>query len=120
MFQLLFGNEQSSATWYTIYGGGPNLDAKGFALESTRGIPDVFMNTHNAIVALLLGYNNNVTSGNRDLIYYVTLYNTKGTQDEERFPFMRQCVAIAKRMSRLRQKDNEVQNSLDSFDANTM
>ena len=28
-------------------------------------------------VSLLLGYNNNVMSGGRDMIYYVTLYNTK-------------------------------------------
>jgi hypothetical protein len=65
-------------------------------LVSERDIPDVFLNTHNKTVSLLLGYNNNVMSGGRDMIYYVTLYNTKTNQKEETFPFLKQCVAISK------------------------
>jgi hypothetical protein len=45
-------------------------------MESKRALPDVFLNTNNPIISEVLGFNNNVTMGNMNCIYYVTLYNT--------------------------------------------
>ena len=70
-FNLESGEEESSGKWYKAYGNGKDVQAKGFNLVSIRGVPDVFLNTHNKTVSLLLGYNNNVASGGRDMIYYV-------------------------------------------------
>ena len=116
MFDLIFAEEDSTATWYTIYGSRPDLKASGFSLVSTRGVSDVFMNAHNKAVCTVLGYNNNVSSGGRDMIYYVTLYNTKSNQQEERFPFFKQCVAIAKRMKRINFEENQVAREFDNAD----
>jgi len=116
MFDLIFAEEDSTATWYTIYGSRPDLKASGFSLVSTRGVSDVFMNAHNKAVCTVLGYNNNVSSGGRDMIYYVTLYNTKSNQQEERFPFFKQCVAIAKRMKRIHFEENQVAREFDNAD----
>jgi hypothetical protein len=44
--------------------------------------------------------------GNRNCIFYVTLYTTKGTQNEEQFPFLNHCTAIAKRIRKLRENQN--------------
>jgi hypothetical protein len=49
-----------------------------FSMETKRDIADVFFNTNNPVVSQLFGYNNNVAMGNRNCIYYVTLYRTKG------------------------------------------
>jgi len=117
MFDLIYGEENGSATWYTIYGNPPNLKARGFSLVSTRDVPDVFMNAHNRTVSALLGYNNNVSSGGRDMIYYVTLYNTKSTQKEEKFPFFKQCVAIAKRMKRIQMEEHRVETVINNTDS---
>ena len=89
MFDLTFGPEQSRGKWFLVYGGVPDLDAKGFTLVWERGIPDVFLNIHNKTISLLLGYNNNVMNGGRDIIYYVTLYNTKTNQKKEMSPFLK-------------------------------
>ncbi len=45
-------------------------------------------------------------------IYYVTPYNTKGNQEEESFPFLRHCTAIAKRLRKLRNQDREISRDL--------
>jgi hypothetical protein len=74
------------------------------------------MNAHNKTMSTLSGYNNNVSSGGRDMIYYVTLYNTKLNQQEERFPFFKQCVAIAKRMKRLQFEENKVIREIENAD----
>jgi len=50
--------------------------------------------------------------GNRNCIYYVTLYNTKGNQEEESFPFLRHCTAIAKRLRKLRNQEREITRDL--------
>jgi hypothetical protein len=52
--------------------------------------------------------------GNRNCIYYVTLYNTKGNQQEEQLPFLRHCTAIAKCLRKLRNQDNEAVENLRS------
>jgi hypothetical protein len=66
------------------------------------------LNTNNPIIsAEVFGFNNNVTMGNRNCIYYVTLYITKGNQEEESFPFLRHCTAIAKLLRKLRNQERE-------------
>jgi hypothetical protein len=65
--------------------------------ETKRDIADVFLNTNNPVVSQIFGYINNVAMGNHNCIYYVTLYSTKGNLEEEQFPFLKHCTAIAKR-----------------------
>jgi hypothetical protein len=48
--------------------------------------------------------------GNHNCIYYVTLYNTKGNREEEQFPFLKHCTALAKRIRKLRQEEMEIEN----------
>ncbi len=52
-----------------------------FTIESKRHVPDLFLNTNNPVISKIFGYNNNVKMGNRNCIYSVTLYNTKGNQE---------------------------------------
>jgi len=59
-----------------------------FRLQPIRDLEDAFVNTHNKELTLLLGCNNNVMAGmNGQAVLYVTSYNTKGTQKEEREMF---------------------------------
>jgi hypothetical protein len=78
-------------------------------MESGSHVSDLFLNMNNPIYSNILGYSNNVTMGNRNCIYYVTLYNTKGSQEEEHFPFLKHCTALAKRICRLRQHGKEIE-----------
>jgi len=56
-----------------------------FRFEPRREVEDVFMNVHNPTLTSLLGCNNNVMVGmNGKLVFYVTGYNNKKTQKEER------------------------------------
>jgi hypothetical protein len=71
---------------------------------------DLFLNTNNPVISKIFGYNNNVMMGNRNCIYYVILYNTKGNQDEKQFPSLKHCTALAKRIRRLRQEEMEIEN----------
>jgi hypothetical protein len=100
--------------WYTSYGNGDNSVCYPFSMEPKRSLPDVFLNTNNSTVSEIYGYNNNVAMGNRNCIYYVTLYNTKGNQQEEQFPFLRHCTAIAKHLRKLRNQDNKAVENLRS------
>jgi hypothetical protein len=90
-------------------------------MESKRALPDVFLNTNNPIISEVFGFNNNVTMGNRNCTYYVTLYNTKGNQEEEQFPFLKHCTAIAKHLRKLRNQEREItrdlRNEFDDEDA---
>jgi hypothetical protein len=59
-----------------------------FRLQPYRPISAVFMNTHNPTMTSLLGCNNNVMLGmNGRLVLYVTGYNVKSQQKEERMAF---------------------------------
>jgi hypothetical protein len=90
-------------------------------MESKRTLPYVFLNTNNPIISEVFGFNNNVTMGNRNCIYYVTLYNTKWNQEEEQFPFFSHCTAIAKHLRKLRNQKREItrdfRNDFDDEDA---
>jgi hypothetical protein len=48
-------------------------------------------------------------------IVYVTLYNTKGNQEEEQFPFLKHCTAIAKHLRKLRNQERERERDFKRF-----
>jgi len=85
-----------------------------FAIEMKRQISDLYLNTNNPVVSKIFGYNNNVTTGNRNCIYYVTLYNTKGNQEEEQFPYLKHCTALAKRIKRIRDNSEHFGNQFEN------
>jgi hypothetical protein len=59
-----------------------------FRLQPKRPVDSVYMNTHNPTLTSLLGCNNNVMLGmNGRLVLYVTGYNVKSQQKEERMAF---------------------------------
>ena len=113
MFDLVFAEETAECNWCVVYGCGKDLKARAFTIEPKRSLGDLFMNTHNPAVSTLLGFNNNVTSGNRDAMYYITMYTTKKNQDEECFPFRKQCNAIAKRIRAATVISNKIQQCAD-------
>jgi hypothetical protein len=78
-------------------------------MESKRHVLDLFLNTNNPVISKIFGYNNNVMMGDHNCIYYVTLYDTKGNQEEEQFPFLKHCTALAKRIRKLRQEEMEIE-----------
>jgi len=86
--ELLVDWSSEPSKWFSISADKPVLYCYPFTLETKRHVSDLFLNTNNPIITKIFGYNNNVTIGNRNCIYYVTLYNTKGNQDEEQFPFL--------------------------------
>ena len=56
-----------------------------FRFQPKRCVEDAFMNTHNPTITSLLGVNNNVMVGmNGRLVMYVTGYNAKSQQKEEK------------------------------------
>jgi hypothetical protein len=69
---------------------------------------------NNSTVSEIFGFNNNVVMGNRNCIYYVTLYNFIGTKGEEQFPFLKHCTAIAKRLRKLRNEESKICTGLRS------
>jgi hypothetical protein len=83
-------------------------------MEPKRCVSDVFLNTNNSTVSKIFGYNDNVAMGNRNCIYYVTLYNTKGNQEEKQFPFLKHFTAIAKRIRKLCEKENEIRDQIEN------
>ncbi len=83
-------------------------------MEPKRCVSDVFLNANNPTVSKIFGYNNNVAMGNQNCIYYVTLYNTKGNQEEEQFPFFEHCTAIVKRIRKLCDKENEIREQIEN------
>jgi hypothetical protein len=118
--ELKIDFKAESSIWYTSYGNGEHKTCYPFTMESKRALPDVFLNTNNPIILEVFGFNNNVTMGNRNCIYYVTLYNTKGNQEEEQFPSLKHCTAIAKHLRKLRKQEREITRDLrtDSDDDN--
>jgi hypothetical protein len=107
--ELLVDWSSEPSKWFSISADKPVLYCYPFTLETKRHVSDLFLNTNNPIITKLFGYNNNITIGNHNCIYYVTLYNTKGNQDEEQFPFLKHCTAPAKRIRRLRQEEEEIE-----------
>ncbi len=107
--------------WYTSYGNGDDKTCYLFTKVSKRALLDVFLNTNNSIILEVFGFNNNVTMGNRNCIYYVTLYNAKRNRKEEQFPFLKHFTAIAKHLRKLRNQEREItrdlRNEFDDEDA---
>ena len=59
-----------------------------FQFQPKRLVEDAFINTHNPAITLLLGVNSNVMVGmNGRSVIYVTGYNAKSQQKEERSAF---------------------------------
>jgi hypothetical protein len=85
-----------------------------FTIKSKRHVSDLFLNTNNPVISKIFGYSNNVLIGNRNCIYYVTLYNTKGNQEEEQFPFLKHCTELAKRIRKLRQAEMDIENQFEN------
>jgi hypothetical protein len=94
---LQFGSNESVAEWFTVYGiGEQNLNAQGFTLLSPRAVLGVFLNAHNKAVSTLLGYNNNVTSGGRDMIYYVCFAIQKQIKKKRDYQFLSSVLPLQK------------------------
>jgi hypothetical protein len=75
------------------------------------------LNTNNPIIsAEVFGFNNNVTMGNRNCICYVTLYNTKGNQEEESFPFFETLYCNCKAFKEIKEP-RDLRNEFDHEDA---
>ena len=86
-FGMTINFESEPTTWYTSYGKHKSHLCHAFTMEPRRHLTDMFLNTNNPVVSNIFGFNNNVAMGNRNCIFYATLYTTKGTQNEEQFPF---------------------------------
>ena len=68
-----------------------------FRFEAERKIEDAFMNTHNPDLTSLLGCNTNVMVGmNGSMVHYVTGYQAKSQQKEERVAFERVSAILLK------------------------
>ena len=66
-----------------------------FRIQPKRCVEDAFMNTHNPAITSLLGCNSNVLVGmNGRSVIYVTSYNAKSQQKEERVAFETLCQAM--------------------------
>jgi hypothetical protein len=104
--QIDFNTEPT--TWFTSLGNNKNYSCHAFTMMTRRHMADLFLNTNNPVVSNIFGFNNNVNMGNRNCIFYVTLYTRKGTQNEEQFPFLKHCTAIAKRIRKIRESQKNV------------
>jgi hypothetical protein len=72
-----------------------------FRFYPARSIEDVFINSHNPTITSLLGCNNNVMCGmNGRSVFYVTSYNVKKQQKEERNAFERLSRVIVKSLEK--------------------
>ena len=70
-----------------------------FRFQPKRNKEDAFVNTHNPIITSLLGCNNNVLLGmNGRAVIYVTSYNAKSQQKEERCAFEKVSQVLIRNM----------------------
>jgi len=97
-YELIVDSNTDVSTWYSALGHGENAECYPFLMETKRDTADVFLNTNNPVVSQIFGYNNNVAMGNHNCIYYVMLYSTKGNLEEEQYPFLKHCTAIAQHL----------------------
>lgn len=80
-----------------------------FSVERLREMESCFMNTHNAITTLIFGCNNNVTSGVMGKgVIYMTCYNAKATQDDDKESFNQVGKALAKQITRQNEAGTEL------------
>jgi len=72
-----------------------------FWLQPHRSVEDAFVNIHNPTITTLLGCNNNVMVGmNGQLVLYVTGYNVKSQQKEERVAYEKVSELLVKIFSK--------------------
>ena len=70
-----------------------------FRFQPKRAVEDVFMNTHNPTITSLLGCNSNVMVGmNGASVIYVTGYNVKSQQKEEREAYEKVSEVLIKKI----------------------
>jgi hypothetical protein len=114
-YGLQINFESDPTIWYASFGNNKNYACHPFTMVPRRHVADLFLNTNNPVVSRIFGFNNNVNMGNINCIFYVTLYTTKGTQNEEQFPFLKHCTAVAKRIRRLRENHNLLMQEIGNY-----
>jgi hypothetical protein len=77
--------------WYTSYGKNKKHLCYAFTMEPRRHLADMW---------------------NRNFIFFVTSYTTKGAQNEELFPFLKCCTAIVMRIRKLRENQNKLKQEI--------
>jgi hypothetical protein len=65
------------------------------------------VNTNNATVSDVFGYNNNVCIGSINTLYYCTLYTSKSNQEDETYPYVKALEAVASRLKRIQENESE-------------
>jgi hypothetical protein len=91
--KLLYNGEPD--VWSNWFGAKENRYI--FCLQPERHVEDAFMNVHNKTITSLLGCNSNVMLGmNGRAVMYVTGYNTKSQQKEERAAFEKVSEVLIK------------------------
>jgi len=105
---------QEKDIWYNCKGEAE--ERLMFELKPQRSTEDIFMNTHNKELTILLGCNTNVLVGmNGHAVLYVTAYNTKGNQKEEREPFERVAKVLVDKLKKNLTEPNENDPSRKGF-----
>ena len=66
---------------------------KYFNVFTRQCLGDEYMNVHSKLCSEVLAFNNNVSIGYAQHIFYSTNYSTKNTQEEDRFENMMMCDA---------------------------
>jgi len=89
----------SAGKWY--FHDGKYMNVCGYDIQSERKPWDVFVNPHNPCVANIFGYNNNVSLGSINTLYYCTLYTSKSNQEEETYPYLKACEAVTARIKKI-------------------
>ena len=90
---------ESAGRWY--FHDGQYMNVCSYDIQTERQPWDVFVNTNNPIVSNIFGYNNNVSMGSINTLYYCTLYASKTNQEEETYPYIKACEAVTTRIKKM-------------------
>jgi hypothetical protein len=77
------------------------MNVCSYDIQTERQPWDVFVNTNHPIVSSIFGYNNNVSVGSINTLYYCTLYASKKNQEEETYPYIKVCEAVTTRIKKV-------------------
>ena len=89
---LLFATD-NEAIWFYVDGSTKKVSA--FKYVAKRKIGDQFMNQHNDITSLVLACN---TSADHSAFYYITFYQMKHNQTEEKLAYLAVCEGLSRRI----------------------
>ena len=92
---ILFASDKE-AIWFYVDGSTKKVCA--FKYMTKRNIGDQFMNQHNDIATLVLACNTNVNSADRSAFYYITYYQMKHNQTEEKLAYLAVCEGLSRRI----------------------